>query len=354
LIKNKKIRILFTIPNFKTAGSKYVLLAIYNNLDKTVFKPFVLVDNSPEFFPESIIEEDRLFLPKEKKPFIRIKNLFELLKVHQIDIVHSWDYKSESLEALACRWRGVNYLYTKKNNAWSKRWFLKSLLSNHVAYDNPNMKSRFFNSIWLKNKVTFIPHGVDIFTFKPLENKKDNQNFTIGCVGVLCDNKNQLFLLKTLRKLPRNIKIEFYGKPEGGYLEKMIQFINLYKLENQVTINEYINNKEMPNIISRFSILVLASKNEGLPLTLLEAMACGIPVLSSDSGGGAKYILGEDEGGFIYHSELELIDKIKQFQENSVLLQKQSEIGIKRVQEHFGLDKEVRAYENLYLKLINR
>jgi len=76
---NRKIKILFTIPNFVTAGSQFVLLAIYNNLDRTIFDPKVLVEKHPKKFPKEIKKEAQLFLPQFKNASTRIKKLSQLL-----------------------------------------------------------------------------------------------------------------------------------------------------------------------------------------------------------------------------------------------------------------------------------
>lgn len=350
---DKKMRILFTIPNFKTAGSQFVLLAIYRNLDRNFFKPMVLVEKYPTIFPKEIEDEDRLYLSVSEKPMKRINELSSLLKLNRIDVLHSWDYKSASTEAIACRLVGVNYIYTKKNNAWSKRWLVKSILSKHIAYDHPEMFQRFFNQMTLSNKVSLVPHGVDLSIFKPKKKIAVNKKFIMGCIGVLGENKNQLFILRALTKLPESVCVEFYGKGDEAYISTMDQFIIENNLKERVQINDFVENKVIPKILSSFSILVLASKNEGLPLTLLEAMACGIPVLSSDSGGGARFIVDNDKGGFVFENEDDFIKKVKILIKDNSLLMALSEKAIKRVVENFSIEKEVSAYEKIYKSLMN-
>jgi len=349
---SKKIKILFTIPNFKTAGSQFVLLAIYNKLDRNLFSPSILVEKFPDDFPIKIPKTEQHYILQKGKTISKINNLAKFLIKEQIEILHSWDYKSTSIEAFACKRAGVKYIYTKKNNAWSKRWFAKSFLSKHIIYNNPDMLDRFFSSYWLKSKVTFIPHGVDTMMFKPKEKKINPANFIMGCIGVLGENKNQLFILKALVNLPKNISVEFYGKADEVYLNKMKLYINSNNLQSRVSFNGFIDNKEIPTVMQRFDMLVLASKNEGLPLCLIEAMACGVPVLSSDSGGGARYIVGDGEGGFVFKNEEDYIKKVLQLQNEPTVLINLSKKGIKRVKQLFSLEKEVSSYEKIYKNLL--
>lgn len=350
---NSKINILFTIPNFKTAGSQFVLLGIYKALDRAQFQPYVLVEKYPEIFPSEIIESERLHLTETVGKASYIHELADLLKVKKIHVLHSWDYKSNSIEALACRKAGVAYLYTKKNNSWSKRWFAKSLLASHVAYNNPEMRMRFFDSIWLRNKITFIPHGLNQAVFYPREKQTEINKVTIGCIGVLGPNKNQLFLLKALAQLPANFQVFFFGKEESSYRKKMNEYIIEKNLENRVFFNGYIANEKIPEAMATFNISVLSSVQEGLPLSIMEAMACGVPILSSNSGGGARYLLEEVSDDCIFELDTpdQLISQLLKLSEQPELSERLKVYGQERIAAHFSIKRETSAYQTIYQKL---
>jgi len=348
----KKVNILYTIPNFKTAGSQFVLLELYKRIDRTYFNPYVLVEKFPAIFPAEIPEEERLHIPEDAGKRKYINALATLLRAKDISIVHSWDYKSNSIEALACIKARVRYVYTKKNNAWSKRWLTKSILSGHVVYNNPEMKDRFFSHFLLKKKSSFIPHGVDTSVFTKLATDKKTNDFIIGCIGVIGENKNQLLVLKALGNLPKNVVLHCYGKEEERYRAALDSFIETNGLQDRVSFKGFVDNEDIPKVQATFNVLVLASKNEGLPLSILEAMACGVPVLSSNSGGGAMYLLQDHAGGFIFESEAELVSQLLQLYEHPELCTQLGAAGRKRVQEHFSIKKEVNAYKELYLSLL--
>ncbi len=347
---DKRIKILYTIPNFKTAGSQYVLLSLFNKIDKTLFDPCICVEKFPENIPNVFPIDRRLtfeFTGNKKKDIIGLR---KILKENSIDILHSWDYKSNYLEPLACRFSNVKYLYTKKNNAWSKRWKLKSLLANHIAYDNPEMKKRFFDSFLFGKKITFIPHGVDTEVFRPLE-KMLRQTFNIGCIGNIGINKNQLFIVEALKDLPENVVLHLYGNEEEEYRKLLDKHIFKYNLKNRVQFHGFIENKELPEFFRNLDVFMLASFQEGMPVSILEALACGVPVLSSDSGGGAKYLL-DSESIFSLKDTSELVEKTMKIynleeEEREVLAAKR----VQTIQENHSLEKEVRAYEALYKKL---
>lgn len=351
-MKNQSINILFTIPNFKTAGSQYVLMSIIKGLDKSKFNSFIAVENFPETIPDIIPKSNQIHLQYLGKTIKDAFSLYRILRRKNIDILHSWDYKSNIVEALACRKAGVKYIFTKKNNLWSKKWHIKSVLANQIAYDNPDMAERFFKPIYLKKKITFIPHGVNTEKFKPAKNAK-NKNFNLCCIGNIVPNKNQSLIIEALTKLPERLKLNLYGREDKNYREHLDALIAENNLQHRVRFMGYIENDTVPKVLAQQDLLVLASQQEGLPVSILEALACGIPVLSSDSGGGASYILENNKGGFIFKSLNQLVEQISLLVKDDELYKTLSEQGILNVSQRFSLQTEINAYKDLYLKMLN-
>lgn len=349
--------ILLTIPNFRTAGSQYVLLSLYHLYKKSNYRTFVVVEDESGFFPGEIDENDRLVL--QKKGYLGVTEgirysfaFSKIVKQLNIGVVHSWDYRSEIWEALACRIAGIPYVYTKKNNSWSRRWWLKSLLSTHIAYDHPDMGNRFFSKGLLRKKSTLIPHGVNTTLFKPLV-KRDLPSFIIGCVGNIGLNKNQMVLLRALLNSDDKIQCRFYGNADREYLELLKKFIDANNLSHRVSFMNYVDNASLPGILSELDILVLASFNEGLPLILLEAMACGVYCIASDSGGGARYIFNMCRAGDLFdpREPEQLAQLIREFYQNRGSKNEISKRAVQNVQNLFSSTKEADNYINLFSKL---
>jgi glycosyltransferase involved in cell wall biosynthesis len=346
-----RTRIVYTIPNFKTAGSQHVVLSLYRRVDRFLFDPYICVEKYPEKIPEDVPMDRRLVFEWGGNAFEDVLKFSYLLTSHKTDIVHSWDYKSNYLEPLASYFAGVAYLFTKKNNSWSERWKLKSFLSSHIAYDNPEMKDKFFHNNIFHNKISFIPHSVDTDVFKPLE-AIPSENFNIACIGNIGRNKNQLFIIKTLKYLPQNIVLHLFGTEEMSYKQELLEYIYSNNLQGRVQFYGYIENSGIPEVFRRIDLFVLASIQEGQPVAIMEAMACGVPVLCSDSGGGARYLLSADSI-FSLNDPKPLIDKIlliytmeKSSKDNLI------KDGIRKILEIHTAELEIQAYETLYKKLV--
>lgn len=344
-----RTRIVYTIPNFKTAGSQHVVLSLYRRVDRFLFDPYICVEKYPEKIPEDVPMDRRLVFEWGGNAFEDVRNFSYLLSTHKIDIVHSWDYKSNYLEPLASKIAGVSYLYTKKNSSWSKRWILKSFLSDHIAYDNPEMKESFFSSRIYKKKITFVPHGVDTNVFKPLE-KIPTEFFNLVCIGNIENNKNQLFIIKALKDLPDNFILHLYGKEDSDYKKLLEQYILSTNLGKRIQFHGYIDNSRLPEIFRKIDVFVLASKKEGMPVSIMESLACGIPILCSDSGGGAKFVL-SGGGGYIFdlanvRMMINHLERLAQNPEESILLSLE---GRKNIENNLSVQKEISSYEKLYL-----
>ncbi|MBN2478038.1 glycosyltransferase family 4 protein [Candidatus Micrarchaeota archaeon] len=351
---SERVKILLTIPNFKTAGSQYVLQNLYRQINREIFDLYVGIENLPEYFPEEIPASQRIFFKRSGKKISDIRTLRNILRKNRIDLVHSWDHKSDFTEAVACRLANVKYLYTKKNNAWSKRWKLKSFLSDHIAYDNPEMKNRFFNSFLFRGKITFIPHGVDPDIFVPsLTLRSGKIPFNLCCVGNIVPNKNQLFLVESLLRLPEYIQLHLAGRADAKYLENLKKFVQEKALEKRVHFHSFIGNNSLPEFFKDKDVFVLASYNEGLPVSVLEAMACGLPVISSCSGGGTAFILKDGKGGYLFGDREDFLQQVLKLRQEEVYEEK-SRQAVENVRQNFKLKDEIRSYEVLYKKLIKK
>jgi glycosyltransferase involved in cell wall biosynthesis len=144
-------------------------------------------------------------------------------------------------------------------------------------------------------------------------------------VGTLEERKNQLLILKALRLLGRDYKLVLLGKPTE-YKKKLLDYISASQLENQVTFLQNVDLEDMPSIFALAGVFVYPSIFEGFGIPVLEALNCGIPVITTggsclrETGGpAALYIDPEDEN--------DLADKIKTVYGNPAMAEKMIRAG---------------------------
>ncbi len=148
----KKIRILFTIPNFDTAGSGKVVYDLVNNLDRSIFEPEICCfHNRGAFFKEieklnvkvHLFPFTENYRPLLSFPF-RVLKIVRFFPKHKFDIIHSWHWSSDFSEPLAAKIAGIHWIMTKKSMGWgNKAWKWRSALSSKIITINSDMKALY-------------------------------------------------------------------------------------------------------------------------------------------------------------------------------------------------------------------
>ncbi|MDF1881211.1 glycosyltransferase, partial [Sulfurimonas sp. MAG313] len=139
-----------------------------------------------------------------------------------------------------------------------------------------------------KNKIQVIHNLLDIKKIFELQKEPvemDESIFTFVTVGRFFDQKNHLLLIKTMKDI--NAKLIIIG--DGVLRDELENTIVEYKLENKVFL---LGQQANPyKYLSKADCFVLSSDYEGFPNVLLEALACKLPIISTDCQSGPREIL---------------------------------------------------------------
>ena len=131
-------------------------------------------------------------------------------------------------------------------------------------------------------KCQVFPNGTDIRLFKPLckaecRNKLGlpQNTFIVSCVGFICERKGQNRLLEAVRRLSiKNIKLMFIGATAP---------VESFPLEgDEILFKGPVENKSLPDYLCASDIFCLPTRAEGCCNAIIEALACGLPVISSN------------------------------------------------------------------------
>jgi len=207
-----------------------------------------------------------------------------------------------------------------------------------------------------ESKITVIPNGIDIKKFR-LENVKREEN-TLLFVGRITQKKGLLVLLDSLKYLKTKVKLVIVGSISHDY-QYSYDVLDLAKKindENFHTIN-YLGVLKLEELIKWYqkaSILVLPSISESFPMVVLEALACGTPIIASDVGAVAEVVKNNENGMLVSpNNSVELAKSIQYLLNNADVRRRFSENGRRTIEKQFSIDVVARKLHKVYCKLLS-
>jgi len=177
--------------------------------------------------------------------------------------------------------------------------------------------------------------------------------FIVGVVARIEIQKRidtALNILKELKRLDKNVFFVFFG--DGPLEKEMIQLSNILGIMDRLQFWGYVEGAK--NYIKYFDTLLLTSDWEGFPLTIWEAMAAGIPIISTDVG-GIKEILEKEKCGLIYPKgdSDRAIRSIIELMDNNSYRMKLGENGKKAIETKYNRDQFISFFDALYSNLLS-
>ncbi len=133
--------------------------------------------------------------------------------------------------------------------------------------------------------ITLIPNGVDLETFQQADISSEPP-FRVLCVGRLIERKGQHHLIRAVYEAVRrgiDVTLELVGT--GDALGRYKALVHKLGLEERVRFSGYVPREEIAARYAAAHVFVLPSYNEGMSVATLEAMAAGLPVVVTRTGG---------------------------------------------------------------------
>ncbi len=200
------------------------------------------------------------------------------------------------------------------------------------------------------DKITVIHNGVEVSVEQTRNDTQNRREIRIVFVGRLAQQKDPLLLLESFNNLPSELKnksqVSIIG--EGPKRKELEEFIKKNKLEEKVKLLGSISREKIFEALRESDIFVLTSNWEGFPITILEAMSCGLPVIASDVG-GVREAVDKEVGFLIERGDKEALKKaLMELIENPDLREKMGQNAQKRAEDNFSLDKMLRETEKVY------
>lgn len=285
--------------------------------------------------------------------FKDIKALFEIKKIikqEKPDIVHCHSSKAGLLGRVAVNTKKIKTFYTPhgysflmQDSSKIKRIIYKTI--EKIGTLNKSItiacsKGEYEESLKLTKRATYVSNGVNLeklYKYIPKSIKKiDNKNLTIVTTGRICYQKNPKLFNKIAQKF-QNIKFIWVGT---GKLESELTSPN-------IEVTGWKNKDELMQILNKADIFILPSLWEGLPISLLEAMALKKPCIVSNVIGNRDVIINE-KNGFVCKNLDEFEKIIIKIQNEEIDLNKISQNAFDDILKIYNTDAMTREYIKIY------
>ncbi len=189
---------------------------------------------------------------------------------------------------------------------WFARYLLKLILMgmNGTFAVSDNSKKLLIEAGGAANKIFPVYNGTDLNKFKPrrsLNEKQNKKKFRVLTVCRLVERKGVDILIKAFYKVQKeNTNIELYIVGEGPMENKLKELVNKLGIDNHVIFTGKVTESELIKHYQLCDIFVMVSRVierenevEGFGISIVEAMACGKPVIGANTGGIPSAIKGD-------------------------------------------------------------
>ena len=193
-----------------------------------------------------------------------------------------------------------------------------------------------------------IPNGVDTDQFQPRSPAPTDGPLRLLCVGRLIERKGQNHLIEAVKRLADeglDVKLDLVGTGDAR-LDNEAQVTRL-GLANRVRFVGYVPREKIADYYAAAHVFVLPSYNEGMSVALLEAMASGLAVVVTSTGGTAE-LVEADINGFIFEwgDVASLTAHIRRLSEDRSLVRRMGDTSRKRAM-NFSWERPAFAYIDL-------
>ncbi|MBC8554277.1 MAG: glycosyltransferase [Candidatus Brocadiales bacterium] len=299
----RKINVVHLVEELTIGGLEKILTTIVLNLNKKKYNVSVWCLREGGFFADKLVKEGIdvkiLHISTSRNP-LSIYKLYRLLKSHKFDIIHTHAYSAGTIGRVSAFLAGVPVIISHNQNVYDYYNKYYHFVERFLSYITDgiicvsDVVKKFANEtqgIDTKKLVT-IYNGIE--NLRSVSRKETSalrkelgipiDHSVIGVIAQFSEKKGFGYLIRSasiLLKCRKDVNFLLVG--DGTIMGDMKQLCHNLKIEKNVIFAG--ERSDIPEMLSLIDIFVLPSIREGLPLAILEAMACGKPVIATNVGG---------------------------------------------------------------------
>jgi len=234
------------------------------------------------------------------------------------------------------------------------RWYFELFTSNKVFFERVNkiiavsqgLKKQFLmDHPNRESKVEVIYNGVDAKLFKPGDSKYPI--FTVLYIGRMDREKGVDLVIKAVEILKtRGVKTKAKLIGHGINIDELKRYSKEQKVDDRIEFLGQIENEKLIAYYQQSHVFLLPTRrNEGHPMTISEALCCGLPVIATRKGGLAELIEDNRNGFFVKDNDpIDIADKLQSIISDSQMLKDFSKNARKIAEKKFSRDAMIHRY----------
>jgi len=228
--------------------------------------------------------------------------------------------------------------------------------ANQIASTSNIMKKQTESIYRPKKNIVVTPFGVDCEQFKPMTVERDKNKIRIGTVKKMAPKYGISTLIKAFALVKEQVKedIELILVGGGPQEEELKLLAKKLRVSDSIQFIGSIPHYTVPKWLNSFDIYVALSTSESFGVAILEASACGIPVVVS-AVGGLPEVVKDGETGYIVprNNPIAAAEKLASLVNNQKIREALGKVGREFVLKKYRWSENADRMERLYRKVIN-
>ncbi len=369
-----KYKILHIVDSFGLGGAQEVIMNLLKFRDKTTFHCEVaaLHGIGPYFEKIKKLEVPTYSLSPNKFLPLYIPNLIRLMKGGKFDVCHCHLIASNIIAKPLAALSGVpvrinhdhcndQYRYKERLRLFADK--ITNKFSTHIIAVCSSTKDFLIKHEHIApEKINIVINGVDAERFYPQPEKRQNalekwnlpdSKIIIAGVGRLRYQKNfHLFLKVAAQVLKQTKNVHFVIAGDGPDEHDLKQLARKLHISHHVSFLGFVD--DVTTLYPGVDVFLLTSRFEGTPMTVLEAMACKIPIVAPAIDGIAE-MLEDNNTAFLFpHSNNgQIVTKLLTLIQNPQLAKDVAENAWKKVQSQYSATSMTKQVESIYLRYLS-
>lgn len=301
---------------------------------------------------DKLQQENILYFPIKKLTY---KNLKKVIKEYNPDILQAHDIRASIFASKFKYIKKISFMHV--NNPSMKKLSIRSAVSSFylkkfdkIIWVSKSCLEDFYFKNKIKNKSLVLQNIISVENANnKAEISSNQQQFDVVYCGRLNDQKNPLRIVEVIKeakqKMPK-ISVAIVG--DGELKNQMIEAVNASGLENNFKFFGYVNNPL--GIVKNSKIMIMSSIFEGTPMTALEALALGLPIITTATD-GMKDIITDGYNGYKFDENSQASAYICELLENKEKYEQIVKNVIAFSKDYNNTEKYKQTLEEVYTSL---